>query len=115
MKDSHFKDTQVKIENLVSKSDFEKLEADQKDPDESELNTMIEDVWVDFNKNLSVSKAKLEKAIKDEVNERLRQYLKQNSEYISGAVEKHINQIDKGKIPGINEKITSLSMLTFER
>lgn len=91
MKDSHFKDTQVKIENLVSKSDFEKLEADQKDPDESELNTMIEDVWVDFNKNLSVSKAKLEKAIKDEVNERLRQYLKQNSEYISGAVEKHIN------------------------
>ena len=57
---------------------------------------MIEDVWVDFNNNLSVSKAKLEKAIKDEVNERLREYLKQNSEYISGAVEKHIRKIDKG-------------------
>jgi hypothetical protein len=72
MNDDHFKNSQVKIENLVSKVDFEKIEADEKDPDENEINTMIEDVWVDFSNNLSVSKAKLEGVIKDEVNERLR-------------------------------------------
>lgn len=72
MNDNHFKDAQVKIENLVSKTDFEKMEADEKDQEENEINTMIEDVWVDFSNNLTISKAKLEKAIKDEVNERLR-------------------------------------------
>lgn len=115
MNDDHFKNSQVKIENLVSKVDFEKIEADEKDPDENEINTMIEDVWVDFSNNLSVSKAKLEGVIKDEVNERLRQYLKQNSAHISGAVEKHLKQVDDGRLPGASEKITSLSMLTFER
>lgn len=115
MNDDHFKNSQVKIENLVSTVDFEKIEADEKDPDENEINTMIEDVWVDFSNNLSVSKAKLEGVIKDEVNERLRQYLKQNSAHISGAVEKHLKQVDDGRLPGASEKITSLSMLTFER
>ena len=115
MNDDHFKNSQVKIENLVSTVDFEKIEADEKDPDENEINTMIEDVWVDFSNNLSVSKAKLEGVIKDEVNERLRQYLKQNSAHISGAVEKHLKQVDDGRVPGASEKITSLSMLTFER
>ena len=35
--------------------------------------------------------------------------------HISGAVEKLISKVDDGVIPGVNEKITSLSMLSFER
>jgi hypothetical protein len=30
-------------------------------------------------------------------------------------VEKHLKQVDDGRVPGASEKITSLSMLTFER
>jgi hypothetical protein len=79
MKDSHFKDSQVKMQDLMSKAEFEKYEQDSRDPEEGQINGLIEDVWVDFSNGLQVSKAKLEGAIKDEVNERLREYLKQNS------------------------------------
>jgi LPS O-antigen subunit length determinant protein (WzzB/FepE family) len=115
MKDTHFKDSQLKMEDLMSGEDFKKFEADEKDPDDAELNTIIEDVWVDFSTNMQASKAKLEAAIKDEVNERLREYLKQNSQHLSGAVEKHVRAIDTGRTPGVNEKITSLSLLSYER
>ena len=61
------------------------------------------------------SESKLERKIKDEVNERLRQYLKANSAHISGPVERHIKAIDQGRIPDMNEKIQNLGLLSFER
>lgn len=46
---------------------------------ESEINTMIEDVWVNFDRELKESESKFANVVRDEVNERLRQYLKANS------------------------------------
>jgi LPS O-antigen subunit length determinant protein (WzzB/FepE family) len=61
------------------------------------------------------SEAKLKSAIKDEVNERLREYLKANSQFISGSVERHIKTVDKGRLPDIETKISNLGLLAFER
>lgn len=82
---------------------------------EDEVNSLIEDVWIDFDKQIKESEAKFKSVVKDEVNERLRQYLKANSQYISGSVERHIKAIDQGRVPGIDEKISNLGLLGFER
>ena len=86
-----------------------------KDEDDSEVNALIEDVWVDFDKEMQESEAKFASVVRDEVNERLRQYLKANSQHISGSIERHIKAIEMGRIPGMEEKIQNLGLLAFER
>lgn len=61
----------MKIQDLMSDT-FE-------EENESEINTMIEDVWVNFDRELKESESKFANVVRDEVNERLRQYLKANS------------------------------------
>ena len=82
---------------------------------ESEINTLIEDVWVNFDNEMKESELKYANVVRDEVNDRLRQYLKANSQHLSGGVERHIKAIDSGRIPGVEEKISNLGLLGFER
>ena len=82
---------------------------------ESEINALIEDVWVNFDREMKDSESKFANVVRDEVNDRLRQYLKANSQHLSAGVERHLKAIDSGKIPGVEEKITNLGLLGFER
>jgi hypothetical protein len=82
---------------------------------DEEVNSLIEDVWVNFDKEVKDSEAKFASVVRDEVNEKLRQYLKANSQHISGSVERHIKAIEGGRIPGMDEKISNLGLLAFER
>jgi len=49
------------------------------------------------------------------VNEKLCDYLKQNSEYISGGIERHIKAISEGKPPYLEQKLNNLNLLSYER
>ena len=61
------------------------------------------------------SESKFANVVRDEVNDKLRQYLKANSQFLSGGIERHLKAIDAGKLPGVEEKISNLHLLAFER
>ena len=73
-KDITVKDEDLDIKDIADPQYYEMLKKAMSG--EEEINEMIEDVWVDFNKQLKVQESKLESMIQDEVNERLRQFLK---------------------------------------
>ena len=75
MMDNTIKDQHVKISDILDHSSGETAKEEQDNIDETELNDLIEDVWEDFRRDYKASKAKLEGAVKDEVNDRLREYL----------------------------------------
>jgi len=82
----------------------------------NEVNELIEDIWTDFSKQVLRIKPKLEHIIKDEVNDRLRQYLKENSEMLSGGIERHIKNISIGKDVHLTEgRLNNLNLLSNER
>jgi hypothetical protein len=84
---------------------------------ENEVNQLIEDIWEDFSKNvIDMKTTKLESVIKDEVNDRLRQYLKENSEMLSGGIERHIKNLSVGKDVHLTEgRLNNLNLLSNER
>jgi hypothetical protein len=61
------------------------------------------------------SEAKISSIMKDEVNDRLLQYLKQNSEFISGSVERHVKMINENQSVSLEDRIGNLNVITFER
>jgi hypothetical protein len=65
MAEKAFDESKVKLQDLISDSNFT-------EENESEVNALIEDVWVDFDKEMKESESKFASVIKDEVNERLR-------------------------------------------
>ena len=115
MMDNTIKDQHVKISDILDHSSGETAKEEQDNIDETELNDLIEDVWEDFRRDYKASKAKLEGAVKDEVNDRLREYLSQNSEYLSGGVERHMKKISQGKMVSVEDRISNLGLLTYER
>ena len=53
--------------------------------------------------------------MKDEVNDRLLQYLRQNSEFISGPIEKHMKMISDGQKVSLEDRMGNLNLIAMER
>lgn len=49
------------------------------------------------------------------VNQKLQEYLKENSEYLSGSVQRYLENVDKGQKIEVDDRISNLGLLTFER
>ncbi len=49
------------------------------------------------------------------VNQKLQEYLKENSEYLSGSVQRYLESVDKGQKIEVDDRISNLGLLTFER
>jgi len=61
-------------------------------PAEAEINTLLEEVWEDFDK----ARNKVESSLsvnKDVVDEKLSQFLRKNSEYVSSGVERYLKML----------------------
>ena len=74
---------------------------------------MIEDVWQDFEAEQNEQSNKLENVVKDEVNEKLVKYLKQNSQHVSGDVERFLKMVNEGV--KTDERVNHLGLIAFER
>jgi len=71
----------------------ERLEAlSESGPGESELNEMLEDVWQDIDRARQHTCAD-NTFTKDEVDDKLAQFLRKNSEYISAGVERYMKML----------------------
>lgn len=105
------------IKDVVDPALLHELDSlDNEGDDNEETNQLIEDIWEDFSKTVLNSNSRLESQVKDEVNERLCQYLRENSEHISGGIERHIKNISQGKDVGMSEnRLSNLNMLSYER
>ena len=94
---------------------LKKLDDDVMGADDHDVNELIDDVWIDFTKTRQENEDKLNSVMKDEVNDRLLQYLRQNSEYISGPIEKHMKMIANGEHVSLEERMGNLNMIAMER
>ena len=84
-------------------------------PDEDEINALIEDVWEDFEEIQMGKDVKRECDKQDEVNSKLYQFLKQNSEYVSGSVERYIRMVNDGRAISLEDRMGHLNLVAFER
>jgi hypothetical protein len=76
---------------------------------------LIEDVWENFKNDMDNSEIGLDKHVKEKVNEKLQQYLKENSHYLSANVERYMAKVSKGEAISDNERIQQLGLLAYER
>ena len=80
---------------------------------EAEINKQLEDVWEDFREKQD--KGDLPGDVKEEVNETLQKYLLQNAEYVSKPVEDYLKTVEGKKPIDVEQRITNLGMLAYER
>lgn len=109
------KEKDVTLKDIMDSGMYQKLQELEDGPEEEEVNALIEDVWVDFSNEMKDSEAKISNIMKDEVNDRLLQYLKQNSEFISGSVERHVKMINENQSVSLEDRIGNLNVIAFER
>ena len=94
------------VKDVVDETTLKQIEFDDAEgPGEEETNKLIEDVWENFKKDINNTEIGLEKHVKEKVNEKLQQYLKENSHYLSANVERYMSKVSKGEVINDNERI----------
>lgn len=87
------KKDQFKFEDYADEESIVRLELEEAEDlmQENEINRLIEDVWEDFQKDRPFEPEQKRKR-QDEVNQKLVQYLRQNSQFVSSKIQEFLEK-----------------------